>query len=71
MRGIECAAARDKIDSPYTELVADEGAYERARVSRKYVDSMIRKPRDKPVRVECDGGDYSAVGVEHRNAMRA
>jgi hypothetical protein len=54
MRGIECAAARYEVDGPYTELVPNEGAYERARVSRKYVDSVIREPRDEPVCIECD-----------------
>jgi hypothetical protein len=69
MRGIECTAARDEIDGPYTKLVPDEGPYERARVSRKYVDTVIREPRDEPVGIECDGGDYAAIGVEHRDAM--
>jgi hypothetical protein len=69
MRGIECAAARDKVDSPYTKLVPDESAYERARVSRKYVDTVIRKPRDEPVCIECDGGDHPAIGVNHWDAV--
>jgi hypothetical protein len=69
MRGIECTAARDEIDGPYTKLVPDEGPYERARVSRKYVDTVIREPRDEPVCIECDGGDHSAIGVGNRNAV--
>ena len=71
MRGIERAAARDEVDSPYTKLVPDEGAYERARVSRKYVDTVIREPRDEPVFIECDGGDHPTVGVGHRDAVCA
>jgi hypothetical protein len=69
MRGIECAAARDEVDGPNTKLVPDEGAYEGARVSRKYVDTVIREPRDEPVCIECDGGDHPAIGVEHRDAV--
>jgi hypothetical protein len=69
MRGIECAAARDEVDSPYTKLVPDEGAYERARVRRKYVDTVIRESRDEPVCIECDGGDHPIIGVEHRDAV--
>ena len=43
MRGIEYAAARDEVNGPYTKLVTDERAYERARVGRKHVDSVIRE----------------------------
>ena len=71
MRGIECAAARDEVNGPYTELMSNEGAYERTRVSRKNVDSVIREPRDEPVCIECDGGDDPAIGVEHRYAVCA
>jgi len=69
MRRIECAAARDEVDGPHTKLVPDESAYERARVSRKHVDSVIREPRDEPVCIECDRGDHPAVRIEHRDAV--
>jgi hypothetical protein len=69
MRGIECAAARDEVNGPYAKLVSDEGAYERARMSRKYVDTVIRKPRNEPVCIECNGGDYPAIGVNDGDAV--
>jgi hypothetical protein len=69
MRGIECAAARDEVNGPYAKLVPDEGAYERACMSRKYVDTVIREPRNEPVCIECNGGDYPAIGVDDRDAV--
>jgi hypothetical protein len=69
MRGVECAAAGDEVDGPYAKLVPDESAHERTRMSRKYVDTVIREPRDEPVCIECDGGDHPAIGVGHRDAV--
>jgi hypothetical protein len=71
MRKIVCAAARDEVDGPYTELVPNKGAYERARVGRKYMDSVICEPGDEPVCIECYGSDNPAVGVEHGDAVCA
>ena len=68
---IEGAAARDEIDGPNAKLVANEGAHERTRVRRKYVDAVIREPRDEPVGVKRNGGHDAAIGVEHGDAVCA
>lgn len=68
---IESATARDEIDCPNAQLVADEGAHERTRVCRKYVNAVIREPRDEPVGIKRNGGHDTAIGIEHGDAVRA
>jgi len=69
MRRIKRATARDEIDGPNAKLVADKGAHERTRVRRKYVDAVIREPRNEPVGIKRNGGHDTAIGVEHGDAV--
>ena len=66
---VESATARDEIDGPNAKLMADKSAHERTRVRRKYVDTVIREPRDEPVGIKCNGGHDTAIGVEHGYAV--
>jgi hypothetical protein len=71
MCGLEGAAARNEIDGPNAKLVPDEGAHEGARVSRKYMDTVIRKPCNEPVGIKRNRGHNTTIRVKNGDAVRA